>query len=340
MGGFRVAMESVCHSIGISASCVFSSDNDVDAQKIYKANFGEEPFGDVTQIAASDIPDHDFLFAGFPCQAFSICGDRKGFEDTRGTLFFDVARILAEKQPAAFVLENVKQLKSHNGGKTLSRILETLRELKYYVYYKVLNALDFGLPQKRERIFIVGFRQPLQIFFPTEGKPMKPLSEILEINVPEFYMASEEIRRNRLEKRKGKPTCTEPTIWHENKGGNISAYPYSCAMRAGASYNYLLVNGERRLTEREMLRLQGFPDAYKIVGGYSAMRKLVGNSVAIPCVEAVIQAVLESVLESMLMPEGNPQVVASQQVASPESAVQGELALGIGSRRAFENQRV
>ncbi len=120
-------------------------------------------FGDITKIRENEIPEHDILFAGFPCQAFSICGDQKGFEDTRGTLFFDIARILQAKPPKAFVLENVKQLVSHNGGKTLRRILETLENLGYRVYYKIFNALDFGLPQKRERVFIVGFREPHKV---------------------------------------------------------------------------------------------------------------------------------------------------------------------------------
>jgi DNA (cytosine-5)-methyltransferase 1 len=125
---------------------------------------------------------------------------------------------------------------------------------------------------------------------------MKPLSEILEDSVPKFYYASEKIRQSRLEKRAGKIQYHEPTIWHENKAGNISAYPYSCALRAGASYNYLLVNGERRLTEREMLRLQGFPDNYQIVGSYQAMRKLTGNAIAVPCVVAVVSSVLDTLL--------------------------------------------
>ncbi len=155
IGGFRIAMENQWQN----SACVFSCDFDSDSQKSYEANFGEKPFGDITKIHETEIPEHDILFAGFPCQAFSICGDGKGFEDTRGTLFFDIARILKAKQPKAFVLENVKQLVSHGSGKTLERILETLENLGYQVHYKVLNALDFGLPQKRERVFILGFSE-------------------------------------------------------------------------------------------------------------------------------------------------------------------------------------
>ncbi len=291
IGGFRVAAEQICREQNITPTCVFSSDIDPDAQRTYEANFGEKPDGDITQIDAKNIPDHDILFAGFPCQPFSICGDGKGFEDTRGTLFFDIARILETKKPEAFVLENVKQLRGHNEGKTLAHIVGSLRELGYFTDYRVLNALDFGVPQKRERIFIVGFRKLIKFAWPMGGIPMRPLSAILESKVPDFYIASEKIRTNRIEKRSGKQQHNEPTIWHENKGGNISAYPYSCALRAGASYNYLLVDGERRLTEREMLRLQGFPDTYKVVCGYQATRKQAGNSVAVPCVAAVVREV-------------------------------------------------
>lgn len=294
IGGFRIAAQTVFPAHGFEPECVFSSDIDPDAQTAYEANFGERPHGDITKVHERDIPEHDILLGGFPCQAFSICGDQRGFEDTRGTLFFDIARILKEKRPRAFVLENVKQLRSHNEGRTLYRIMESLRNIGYYADYRILNALDFGLPQKRERIFIVGFREPRSHVWPKGDVPMKPLSELLEDNVAEFYYASEKIRRNRIESIASKKRPDELTIWHENKGGNISALPYSCALRAGASYNYLLVNGERRLTEREMLRLQGFPDTYKIACGYQATRKQAGNSVAVPCVAAVMHSVLEA----------------------------------------------
>ncbi len=290
LGGFRIAIENLRQN----SECVFSCDFDSDSQKSYQANFGEKPFGDITKIPETEIPEHDVLFAGFPCQAFSICGDQKGFEDIRGTLFFDIARILKTKQPQAFVLENVKQLVSHNQGKTLERIVETLENLGYQTNYKILNALDFGLPQKRERVFIVGFRQPKHFIWNLQKSPMKPLREILETEIEEKYFASEKIRQNRLKSVENKIIKDDLTIWHENKGGNISPLPYSCALRSGASYNYLLVNGTRRLTMREMLRLQGFPEDYKIVVGYQAMRKLAGNTVAIPCVEAVLRSVFDA----------------------------------------------
>ena len=271
--------------MGVFAECVLSSDIDPDCQKAYEANFGEAPAGDIHAIDANSIPDHDILLAGFPCQPFSIIGHRKGFEDARGTLFFEIARILEAKKPQAFVLENVKLLAGHNDGKTLARILEVLKNLGYQTESKIFNALDFGLPQKRERIFIVGFKKPNIFEWPKGGVPMKPLRDVLEKRVPKEYYASDYIRKRRLAEHL--PT-KEPTIWHENKAGHISAYPYSCALRAGASYNYLLVNGERRLTSREMLRLQGFPDSFEIVCNYSQTRKQAGNSLPVPVAHAVL----------------------------------------------------
>jgi DNA (cytosine-5)-methyltransferase 1 len=291
IGGFRFAIERVSNNKFIDSKCVFSSDIDEDCRKEYNANFNEVPSGDITKIAAGDIPDHDILLAGFPCQPFSIIGRLKGFEDTRGTLFFEIARILKEKKPSAFILENVKLLKGHDNGKTLEVILQTLIGLGYRVEYRIFNALDFGLPQKRERIWIVGFRDGNLMNWPSGKMPRKHLSEILEKNVADNFYVSEKIRNKRLSVMQ--PTA-EPTIWHENKAGHISAYPFSCALRAGASYNYLLVNGERRLTPREMLRLQGFPESFKIVCSDSQIRKQAGNSLPVNVAAAVLNEVFDA----------------------------------------------
>jgi DNA (cytosine-5)-methyltransferase 1 len=291
IGGFRFAIERVCKSRHLAANCVFSSDIDEECQKEYAANFADLPVGDITRIVADNIPDHDVLLAGFPCQPFSIIGQQKGFEDTRGTLFFEIARILKEKKPKAFVLENVKLLKGHDKGKTLDVILQTLISLGYSVDYRILNALDFGLPQKRERIWIVGFKERKLMSWPTGKIAAKPLSEILEKNVPKNFYVSDRIRNKRRSVLR--PT-SEPTIWHENKAGHISAYPFSCALRAGASYNYLLVNGERRLTPREMLRLQGFPESFKIVCSDSQIRKQAGNSLPVDVAAAVLERVFDT----------------------------------------------
>lgn len=294
IGGFHQAMQIASESLDIDSECVFASDIDVEACAAYDANFNLKPVGDITKFNASDIPNHDILLAGFPCQAFSIIGDRKGFEDTRGTLFFDIARILKEKKPKGFVLENVKQLRGHDNGKTLEVIISTLLDLGYDVQYKVLNALDFGLPQKRERIFIVGWLKKLDFNWEFSERKMTPLSKILEKKVSDSFFASEAIRTRRNEAVKlSQISHNRPTIWHENKSGNISAYEYSCALRAGASYNYLLVNGERRLTEREMLRLQGFPDTFKITHKYNTLRRFAGNSLPVPAATEVISRLLQ-----------------------------------------------
>lgn len=291
IGGFRIAFEEVCNEYSLQPECVFSSDIDPYCRINYEANFNESPHGDITEINEKEIPGHDILFAGFPCQPFSIIGSMKGMDDTRGTLFFDIARILKEKKPEAFVLENVKQLTSHHKGKTFEVILQSLANIGYHVHYRILNALDYGLPQKRERIFIVGFRKPVPFSFPKPLNKYVPLSEILEEVVDPKHYASEMIRKKRLEKH---ASAYFPSIWHENKSGNVSSYPYSCALRAGASYNYLLVNGERRLTPREMLRIQGFPDHYKISVKDLHIRKQAGNAVPVNLARAVIREVFKA----------------------------------------------
>lgn len=289
IGGFRVAFEEACNELNLKPKCEFSSDIDKYCQDSYEANFGERPYGDIQQVKAEDVPDHDILFAGFPCQPFSIIGNMNGLEDTRGTLFHDIARIIKEKKPKGFILENVKQLVGHNNGQTLKIILDTFKEIGYHVQYSVLNALDYGLPQKRERIIIVGHREPIVFTFPDAIKPYKPLTEILESDVDEKHHASEYIRDKRKRTHK---TSFFPSIWHENKSGNVCSYPFSCALRAGASHNYLLVNGERRLTPREMFRLQGFPDNYKIIVSDGQAKKQAGNAIPVNLIKAVVKKFL------------------------------------------------
>lgn len=292
IGGMRLAFES------FGCKTVFSSEWDKYAQKMYKANFGEIPFGDINLIDAKDIPDHDILLAGFPCQPFSIAGKQQGFTDTRGTLFFNIESILATKRPQAFLLENVKRLTTHNEGRTFAVITEKLNQLGYKIYHKVLNSLDFGIPQKRERIYIVGFLSPIDFKFPKPLGYYKPLSAILQKDeeIPKNYFLSEELKQKRFNALKIIPP--NPSIWHENIGGNISPLPYSCALRAEGSYNYLVVNGVRRLTDREMLRLQGFPDDFIINIPYSQCRKVAGNSVTVPVIKAIANEMLKSMQEN------------------------------------------
>jgi DNA (cytosine-5)-methyltransferase 1 len=290
IGGIRLAFESV------GGKCVFSSEFDEDACKTYEANFGEHPSGDITKINAKDIPDFDILLGGFPCQAFSIIGKQEGFEnETCGTLFFDVERILKEKRPPAFMLENVRNLKAHDKGNTFKIIEEHLEALGYHVHARVLNALDFGVPQKRERIIIVGFLDDVPFEFPEPipEEKRKTLSDILEKNVDSKYFVKDRIRESRLARLKDKD-FPKPYISHENISGNVTPRAYSAALRAGASANYILVNDERRPTEREMLRLQGFPDTYKIVLSYGKVKKQCGNSVPVPMITAVAEKMLQS----------------------------------------------
>ena len=290
IGGIRIPFTE------LGGKCVFSSEWDKAAQISYSYNFGEVPFGDITKINSDSIPKHDVLLAGFPCQAFSIIGKMKGFADTRGTMFFEVARILQHHQPKAILLENVKQLVSHDGGKTFKVILDTLAELGYSVKWKILNALDFGLPQKRERVIIVGFKSAAACEqFNFDFEPIAyDLASVLEDdkNVDSSLFASDMILDKRRKRVEGK-NVFYPSVWHENKSGNISILPYACALRIGASYNYLLINGYRRPSSRELLRFQGFPEKFKIEVSHQEIRRQTGNSVAVPMIRAVAKKIIQ-----------------------------------------------
>ena len=293
IGGIRLGFESV------GGHCVFSSEFDEDACKTYEANFGEHPSGDITKISADEIPEFDILLGGFPCQAFSIIGKKEGFSnETCGTLFFEIERILKAKLPPAFMLENVRNLTAHDNGNTFRVIKEHLEALGYHVHAKVLNALDFGVPQKRERIIIVGFLDDVPFKFP-EPVPLEErltLADILETDVAPRYYVRDCIRESRLQRLKDKD-YPKPYISHENMAGSITPHPYSSALRAGASANYILINDERRPTEREMLRIQGFPDTFKIVVPYGKVKKQCGNSVAVPVIKAVAREMITALKE-------------------------------------------
>lgn len=288
IGGMRIPFDELGYQ------CVFASEWDGRAQQTYQANFQHCPAGDITAIPSEAIPAHDVLLAGFPCQAFSIMGHQRGFEDTRGTLFFEVARILAYHRPRAFLLENVKQLQTHDHGRTFATILATLRQLGYAVRYAVLNALDFGLPQKRERTIIVGFLDAalagnFSLEFATQPYSLASLLEP-EASIPQEVFASPAIQQKRHRAVEGKKRFS-PSVWHENKGGSVSIHDYSCALRANASYNYLLVDGRRRFTCRELLRLQGFPEWFRVVVSPAQLRRQVGNSVPVPMIRAVAKRI-------------------------------------------------
>jgi DNA (cytosine-5)-methyltransferase 1 len=284
IGGIRLGFESA------GGKCVFSSEWDEQAVKTYAANFGETPAGDITKIDARDIPDFDILLGGFPCQPFSIIGGKEGFShETQGTLFFDIERILTEKKPSAFMLENVRNLTAHDNGNTFRVILKHLKSLGYNVHFKVLNALDYGLPQKRERIIVCGFLENVDFRFPdpVSDNEKLTLSDILEPDdrLDKSLWVKDRIKNSRIERMKTEPE--RPYITHENVSGSITPNRFSCALRAGASANYILVNNERRPSARELLRLQGFPESFKIVVSYSAIKRQTGNSVAVPVIKAV-----------------------------------------------------
>lgn len=296
IGGTRIAFENA------GAECVFSSEIDESAKETYEHNFSETPRGDIKEINADSIPDHDILVAGFPCPSFSIIGKMEGLEDKKGELFFEIERILTEKQPHSFLLENVKNLKSIGNGKVLQRILGRLREAGYYVNWKVLNALDYGLPQKRERIILVGFQENYRFSFPEPIHERKSLEEILEDSPDDEYEATDYIKEKR-EDAVNKEDVFEPSIWHENKSGNVSILPYSPALRAKASYNYILINGRRHPTTREMLRLQGFPEDFDICGtSRTSIRKQIGNSVPVPMIEAVAENLIKALNRGEVIP--------------------------------------
>ena len=291
IGGIRLGYQE------LGGKCVFSSEWDKDAARTYFANFGEEPFGDIQKIDPSDIPDFDVLLAGFPCQPFSIIGDKEGFKhETQGTLFFNIEKILLSKRPKAFMLENVRNLTAHDNGRTFKIILAHLRGAGYDVHYKVLNALDYGVPQKRERIIICGFRKPVPFEFPPPipREERKTVADIIdkEADNDKSLRVRPEIRNSRLERLKNK-NFPRPYISHENVAGSITPHSYSCALRAGASANYILINDERRPSPREMLRIQGFPDEFRIVVNYGQIKHQTGNSVAVPVIRAVAERVIE-----------------------------------------------
>lgn len=303
IGGFHYALSS------FGATCVFSSEWDKYASETYKINFKIEPKGDITQINEIDIPNHDILCGGFPCQAFSISGKRKGFEDTRGTLFFDIARIANYHNPKVLFLENVKNLVKHDDGKTLATIVKTLEDLNYSVFTKVFNASNFGLPQNRERIYIVAFNnnkiKSKNFKFPTPTNERVCLEHILE----EEPKNAKIILRDDIEIYK--TYKIENSLFGElellnkpiqigkvNKGGQgeriyhslghaitLSAYGGGVGSKTGL---YLINEKIRKLSPRECARVQGFPDDFILNDADGQSYKQFGNSVSINVLQNII----------------------------------------------------
>ena len=296
IGGFRYALES------FGCKCVFSSEWDKYCQESYNLNFGEIPYGDITKIDEKDIPSFDILCAGFPCQPFSISGKQKGFEDTRGTLFFDIVRIVSYHKPKIIFLENVKNLKAHNGGATFEVISNTLDSLNYNIYYKVLNAKDFGVPQNRERIIIVGFKNhDVDFKFPEPIKNNKmKLGDILEKDVDDKYTISDKIwasHQRRKEQHKAKGNGFGYSLFNEE-----SPYTSTISARYYKDGSEILIEQKgknpRRLTPREAARLQGFPDDFKLVVSDMQLYKQFGNSVPTKMIGAVADEIYKALVES------------------------------------------
>lgn len=299
IGGIRIPFQE------LGGDCVFTSEWDKFAQKTYRLNFGDEPHGDITQINEKDIPDFDVLLAGFPCQPFSQAGLKKGFADTRGTLFFEIERILKEKRPKAFLLENVKQLKGHDRGRTLQVILKHLDDLNYYVKYEVLRAGDFGVPQNRERIYIVGiskdhFNLPedYEFEFPMPTYQKTRVGNILEQDVNEKFTISDALWEGHQRRKKE----------HQEKGNGFgyslfnadSEYTNTISARYYKDGSEILIDqGEgknpRKLTPRECARLQGFPEKFIIPVSDTQAYKQFGNSVAVPVIREVAKCIVREI---------------------------------------------
>lgn len=296
IGGLRIPFQE------LGGKCVFSSEWDKFSQKTYRLNYGEEPNGDITKIQANEIDDFDILLAGFPCQPFSQAGLKKGFADTRGTLFFEIERIISEKRPKSFLLENVKQLRGHDKGRTLEVIIQHLHDLGYFVDYEVLRAADYGVPQNRERIYIVGFdtRQinidkNYRFPYPKPTYEKTRLGDILENEVDEKYTISDRLWEGHLRRKRE----------HQEKGNGFgfslfneeSPYTNTISARYYKDGSEILIDqGEelnpRKLTPKECARLQGFPENFIIPVSDTQAYKQFGNSVAVPVVRAVAKQLI------------------------------------------------
>ena len=301
IGGMRIAYQSA------GGRCVYSNEWNKYSQQTYFANFGEQPEGDITKVDENSIPDHDILVAGFPCQPFSIAGVSKknslgratGFQDkTQGTLFFDVCRILKAKRPKAFMLENVKNLKSHDKGRTFKIIMESLEELDYEVFYAILDGQNF-VPQHRERILIVGFDRKrygtdIQFSFDITPKEPKPvMADILEDGVDDRYTLSDKLW-SYLQNYAAKHRAAGNGFGYGLADRNGIARTLSARYYKDGSEILIPQEGKnpRRLTPRECARLQGFPDSFKIVVSDTQAYRQFGNSVVVPLMAAVAKLVV------------------------------------------------
>ena len=283
-----------------AVNIVFSSEWDKFAQKTYYANYGDMPHGDITKINEKDVPDHDILVGGFPCVAFSQAGLKLGFDDTRGTLFRDIARIVKEKRPKAFLLENVKNLLGHDKGRTFKVIYNTFADMDYAVFYHVFAAKDFGVPQNRERIYIVGFDKKQvtnwnDFSFPTEPKTPTSVGDILESNVDPKYTISDKLWAGH-QRRKIENKAAGKGFGYGLFNAN-SPYTNTISARYYKDGSEILIDqgakAPRKLTPREAARLQGFPEEFIIPVSDTQAYKQFGNSVAVPVIHAIAEEIIK-----------------------------------------------
>ena len=290
IGGIRIPFEE------LGGKCVFSSEWDKFSQITYEANFGEVPFGDITKIDEKEIPKHDLLVGGFPCQAFSQAGLKKGFQDTRGTLFFDIARILKFHKPKAFLLENVKHLKGHDSGNTFKTIMNVLRDIGYQtIEYKVLNAKDFGVPQNRERIFIFGYLDFIFFEFPEPLKVQTKVGDILDNVVSDKYTISDRMWNSAIKRKENNRK--------RGYGFGFSLFNKDSEYTSTISARYYKDGSEiwidqdsknpRMLTPNEARKLQGFPEGFKIPVSNLQAYKQFGNSVSVPVIRAIAERIVK-----------------------------------------------
>lgn len=284
IGGTRLGFESA------GGVCVFTSEWDVFAQKTYQANFGEMPHGDITRIASEEIPDFDILLAGFPCQPFSSIGRRQGFEHkTQGTLFYDIARIIKDKNPKGFMLENVPGILTHDSGKTFLIIKETLEQIGYTVDYKVLNSADFGVPQQRKRIYIVGFRRDIvpddfAFTYPTGRKKHVYINQFLETNAAGYSISKRLQDGYMYKKDDGRPMLVDKNSAVQVKTLVAS---YHKIQRLTGTFVKDGETGMRLFTESECKAIMGFPKDFIIPVSRTQMYRQFGNSIVVPVVSAV-----------------------------------------------------
>jgi DNA (cytosine-5)-methyltransferase 1 len=325
IGGFRLGFESQ------GFQCVFSSEIDTHAKEMYYENFGDMPSSDITKIKEQDIPKFDILLGGFPCQPFSIAGEKKGFNDTRGTLFFDIVRILKYHKPRVVILENVKHFKNHNKGNTLKTVLSTLKQLGYETSWQLLNAKDFGVPQNRERTIIVASLNKIEFDFKKiKKKSATSLKEILETKNDNFqYLKKSEYTlidnpkqqpsglifvgyRNKKIRQKGVMDNTkhlsrvhkQPNRIYSSEGTN----PTLSSQESSGRYFIYHDKMVRKLTLKECYRLMGFPDNLKLIGAQSKLYNRVGNSIVVPMVEAIAEQIKEQLFNEKYLSQYKPKL--------------------------------